>query len=473
MILRALCLLVATTSLLHTGLSSAASIQADCPALAREAGKSVVNISALRTVSPRDRLKEFFRRQGPGFPLDDLLDRFEERFQRDFGQEGTPGSRQESLGSGFIISADGHIVTNNHLVAGAEEIAVLLLGESEPRRAAIVGLDPETDLALIKIDAGRPLPALTFTDSDRSRVGEWVLAIGNPFGLDHSVTLGIISAKGRSLGFGPFDDFIQTDAPINPGNSGGPLIDLDGTVVGVNTVITASGQGISFAISSNTARRVIGELKTSGRVVRGWLGVSAQDVDVHAAKALGLSAPRGALVASLVPGAPAAQAGIKVGDVILRLDGKDIADSASLLRAVADYPPGRCAKIVVWRAGSSRILPMVIGRQEPEPNIPRPKNHEGASATEGLTLKPITDAEASQLDLDTGQALLVLNVEEDSPAERAGVLPGDCIVQAASKPVCSLKEFRSIVSQSRQGVGVVMLLLKRGGRNLFVTLDLR
>ncbi len=473
MILRALCLLVAMTSLMHTGLSSAASIQADCPALAREAGKSVVNISALRTVSPRDRLKEFFRRQGPGFPLDDLLDRFEERFQRDFGQEGTPDSRQESLGSGFIISADGHIVTNNHLVAGAEEITVLLLGESEPRRAAIVGLDPETDLALIKIDAGRPLPALTFTNSDRIRVGGWVLAIGNPFGLDHSVTLGIISAKGRSLGFGPFDDFIQTDAPINPGNSGGPLIDLDGAVVGVNTAITASGQGISFAISSNTARRIIGELKTNGRVVRGWLGVSTQDVDAHAAKALGLPAPRGALVASLVPGAPAAQAGIKVSDVILRLDGKDITDSASLLRAVADYPPGRRAKLVVWRAGSSRILPTVIGRQEPEPDIPRPKSHEGGSATEGLTLKPITDAEASQLDLDTGQALLVLNVEEDSPAERAGVLPGDCIVQAASKPVRSLKEFRSIVSQSRQGAGVVMLLLKRGGRNLFVTLDLR
>lgn len=473
MISRALCLLIVVACLLSPEQSAAASIQANCADLAREAGKAVVNISVLRMVSPRDRLKELFRNQTPDRQLESLLNRFEEHFKHDFGQDGTSASRQQSLGSGFLISPDGYIVTNNHLVAGAEEIEVLLQDEREPRRAIVVGLDPETDLALIKVNAGGPLPALAFADSDQVRVGEWVLAIGNPFGLDHTVTLGIISAKGRSLGVGPFDDFIQTDASINPGNFGGPLLNLRGAVVGINTAIAASGQGISFAVTSNTARRVIRELKDSGRVVRGWLGISTQDVDVHIARVLGLSVPRGALVSSLVPDAPAEQAGIKIGDIILRLGNADIDDAASLLRAIAEHPPGQRAEIVVWRAGGMRTLPVVIGRQDTKQEGPRRKVREDAPVTEGLTLRPVTEDEARQLAPGTGNALLVLNVEENSPAERAGVQPGDFIVQAARRSVNSLKEFRRIVNQSRQETGVIMLLLRRGGRSLYATLNLR
>ncbi|WP_027367290.1 Do family serine endopeptidase [Desulfocurvibacter africanus] len=469
MILRTIQLLFVCMCMLYPVWSEGKSIQANLTSLAEESGKAVVNISAVRKVDSRERLRELFRLERQAPPFEEFLDRFQSHLNPEMG------ALQRSMGSGFLISTDGYIVTNNHLVAGAEEITVLLHNDDNPRQAAIVGYDTETDLALLKIDAPSMLSTLAFANSDQARVGEWVLAIGNPFGLDHSVTLGIISAKGRALGAGLFDDFIQTDTSINPGNSGGPLINLSGGVVGINTAIMAHGQGISFAVSSNLAKQIIHELRTRGRVMRGWLGVSVQDVDSLMAKALALPSPGGALISGLTPNAAADKAGMHVGDVILRLGYRVIEDSTDLLRTVAAKQPGQEAIIVVWRKGLEQHLTVTVGNKDDMflEQATRSEQAETASTLEGLIIRPITETEGKRLGLNSPQGLLVLDVRPGSAAEHAGVQPGDLIMQATRRAVRSLKEFRSIVDHARKETGTVMLLIRRGSKDFFVTLALR
>ncbi|HKK34230.1 MAG TPA: trypsin-like peptidase domain-containing protein, partial [Desulfomicrobiaceae bacterium] len=323
MIKKCTSLLVLLMAFVWTAPAGAAFGLPDFTDLARDAGKAVVNISTVKHSegpSKRD-FRRFFGDQKEG-PLGDFF----EQFERFFGDRMQP-REQRSLGSGFIISEDGYIVTNNHVIEGADEVRVNLQGGNgagDSFEAELVGADKETDLALLKIEAEEKLPVLRFGDSEELDVGQWVMAIGNPFGLDHTVTAGIISAKGRTIGAGPYDNFLQTDASINPGNSGGPLLNLDGEVIGINTAIIATGQGIGFAIPSSMAKEVISQLKNYKKVRRGWIGVTIQDVDENTATALGLDAPKGALVSGVQPGDPADKGGVQTGDVIIAVDGSTI-----------------------------------------------------------------------------------------------------------------------------------------------------
>jgi serine protease Do len=316
--------------------------------LAEKVQPAVVNISTVTTVRiPGGPFRHFF---GPGEgPFGDMFRRF-------FGEIPDRELKQQSLGSGFIVDKDGYIITNNHVVEGADEIKVKL-ADGREFHARVVGRDPKTDLALIKISSlFHDLPVLSLGDSDRIRVGDWVLAVGNPFGLEHTVTQGIISATGRVIGAGPYDNFLQTDAPINPGNSGGPLVNLNGEVIGVNSAIIASGQGIGFAIPSNMAKEVIAQLKDKGKVSRGWIGVTVQSITPEIAKAFGLKDAKGALVSDLTEGGPAASAGMKRGDIIVSFDGKDISEISDLSRTVAMTPVGKTVDASVLRAGKTVAL---------------------------------------------------------------------------------------------------------------------
>jgi serine protease Do len=315
--------------------------------LVKKVKPAVVNISTTKTVRvPGNPFKHFFGpQQGP----------FGDFFGQFFGDVPDREMKQRSLGSGFIIDKAGYILTNNHVVQGADEIKVKLASGAE-YTAKVVGRDPKTDLALIKISSlFKDLPTLPLGDSDSMQVGDWVLAIGNPFGLEQTVTQGIISASGRVIGSGPYDNFLQTDAPINPGNSGGPLINLKGEVIGINTAIVAAGQGIGFAIPASTAKAVVAQLREKGKVVRGWIGVSIQTVTPDLAKAFGLKEVQGALVADVVPGGPAEKGGIKRGDVVVAFDGKNVKSSSDLTWIVAETPVGKTVDVKVMRGGKRWI----------------------------------------------------------------------------------------------------------------------
>lgn len=443
--------------------------------LAEKAGPAVVNIATVKTVDTSEQLKNFFRFHGPEGQgqLDDFFEQFERFFGDRFG-----GERQESsLGSGFIVSADGFIVTNNHVVENADEVKVNLQGpegEEESYDAEIVGRDIETDLAVLKIETERELPTLTWGDSDAMRIGQWVVAIGNPFGLDHSVTAGIVSAKGRVIGSGPFDDFIQTDASINPGNSGGPLLNMSGEVIGINSAIVAAGQGIGFAIPSAMARRVIAQIKTGKPMERGWIGVTIQDVDEDTATALNMDEARGALVADVMEGEPADKAGMKTGDVILTVNGKDVADASELLRAIAAIKPGEQAELEVWRKGKVSTLTLTLGQRDAERLAegirPEPEEAPGAEARAeayGLTLQPVPESMARELGINKGLGLLVSDVASGTPATKAEIQPGDVILEVNQKPVSNMEKFNAILGSEGKEKGVVLLLLNRQGRNIF------
>jgi serine protease Do len=313
--------------------------------LAEMVRPAVVNISAVTTVVvPGHPFREFFGRDRGG--------PFEEFFRRFFGDMPDRELRQRSLGSGFIIDRNGHIITNNHVVERADEI-IVKFADGREFKANVIGRDPKTDVALIKISSlFRSLPTLSVGDSDAMRVGDWVLAVGNPFGLEHTVTKGIISATGRVIGAGPYDNFLQTDAPINPGNSGGPLINLKGEVIGINSAIVAAGQGIGFAIPINLARSIITQLKEKGKVVRGWIGVSIQTVTPEIVEFFELKEAKGILIGDVVRGGPADKAGIKRGDVIVSFDGKKIKNISDLPRVVADTPVGKDVDVIIVRGGN-------------------------------------------------------------------------------------------------------------------------
>ena len=474
MILKRYAIIIWTLAVLGLMASNAAANLPEFTELAEKAGSAVVNISTEKTVKGVGPTRNPFN-MPPG-DQNPFFEDFFKQFDRFFNQPQRP-RKQRSLGSGFIISADGYIVTNNHVVDQADKVTINLQGgrEGESYEAEVIGRDPETDLALLKIKADVSLPTLSFGDSDEIKVGEWVMAIGNPFGLNHTVTAGIVSAKGRIIGSGPYDDFIQTDASINPGNSGGPLLNMDGQVVGINTLIIASGQGIGFAIPSNMAKNVINQLKTHKEVKRGWIGVEIQGVDKDLAKALDMDEPSGALVASVIPGDPADKAGIKAGDVIIEINGKSIDDTSDLLRKIAEVAPGEKAKVVVLRKGDKKNFTITLAQRDTAHVTQRGPGKSGSEkgVALGLTLRPVEKSEAPSLGLDKAAGLLVTRIEPDSPAAESDIRPRDVILEVNYQPVESIGQFKDIVKKDSKKKGVVLLLIKRQGQNLFRTINIK
>ena len=434
--------------------------------LAQKASPAVVNISTVKVVETSQQMKRFLEPfQRKGSPFEDFFDQF-------FGD--IPQKRKEkALGSGFIISSDGYVVTNNHVVEKADEIQVVLKGGDETYPAEVVGRDPETDLALLKIDAEQDLPVLKFGDSDDLSVGQWVMAIGNPFGLAHTVTAGIISAKGRVIGAGPYDNFLQTDASINPGNSGGPLLNLDGDVVGINTAIVAAGQGIGFAIPANMAKEIITGLKEHGAVKRGWLGVTIQNVDANTATALGLPEAKGALVSSVNEQDPAAKAGIQTGDVIVAVNGDQIQDARDLTRTIGSLPPEDTIRLTVWRKGKVKEIEVTLGeRQTQLAQGQQDKEGAGSADALGMRLRPVTQEEARALNMPKAQGLVVAEIDSGSRAARANIRPGDVILEANGHTVHSLSQFTEVLEKDAADKGVVLLLMLRQGKSMFRTIPL-
>ena len=422
--------------------------------LARAVKPAVVNISTKRVDGGRTSEPG---RSGPSDPFDQF-------FQPFMGQR--PPRTLRSLGSGFIINQSGYVVTNNHVVDGATEIRVKL-SDGRDLVARVAGRDPKTDLALLKVDASG-LPVVPLGDSGRLEVGEPVMAIGNPFGLEQTVTTGIVSATGRVIGEGPYDDFVQTDASINPGNSGGPLVNARGEAIGINSaIVSRSGGsvGIGFAIPINLAKPILTQLASTGHVVRGWLGVAIQPVTAELAKSFGLGEPAGALVASVVGGSPAMQAGIKAGDVITEYNGKKVARADALPRAVADTPVGRDVPVTLVRDGKPMKVTVKVSRLA-EAGEPKAETSTSKPSL-GLTVEPLNPEVAARLGVDDAQGLLVRDVQDDSAAANAGLRAGDVIVEVNHHRVKSMEDFRRDLAQHPKGTPVLMLL-HRNGDNLYV-----
>lgn len=391
---------------------------------------------------------------------------FEDFFGRFFGPGGPqPHDRRvQGAGSGVIISDDGYILTNNHVVEGAKEV-VVTLDDGREIEAEIVGLDPKTDLAVLKIEGDDDLPGAPMGDSDEIRVGDYVMAIGNPFGLGHTVTAGIVSAKGRVIGAGPYDDFIQTDASINPGNSGGPLINMHGEVVGVNTAIMARGQGIGFAIPVNTVKALVPQLVEHGEVTRGYIGVHIQPITRDLAEAMGLDEQKGALVADVLPGGPASEAGVQRGDVIVSFNAKAVEKSHELPAMVADAPVGERASITVLRDGKEKKLTIRVGELQDETAAVKSSDRD-AGTRWGLGLQDLTPQIARQLGVEADQGAVVTEVAPGSPAQRASLRPGDVILEVNRRPVASAEEAVRAVA----GEDSVLLLVQRKDVKQFVAM---
>ena len=424
--------------------------------LAEQAKAGVVNIRTVKTVNGGGPVFRHFFGRDPRGQQDPFRDFFGMGPQREF--------KQRSLGSGFLIDKDGYIVTNNHVVEDADQIKVRLYDESE-FDATVIGRDPKTDIALIKIDAGSTkLQPLKLGNSASLKVGSWVMAIGSPFGLEQTVTAGIVSAKGRIIGSGPYDDFIQTDASINPGNSGGPLLNLNGEVVGINTAIVASGQGIGFAIPVDMASGIITQLKDTGEVSRGWLGVGIQNLTPELAEYYGIEAREGVLVTQTYEGDPADKAGIKEGDIIIAVDGKPVASSRELSRTVAEAGVGSKMTITLLRDGREKEVRVKLAkRSDTEPTMAR---GETRSDDLGLEVREINPEIADRLGLDEAtRGVVVTGVDPDGKAGQADIRQGDVIVEINRKPVESLEDYRRQIDKIEKG-DTVQMLLRRGGGGL-------
>jgi serine protease Do len=450
---------------LLTPVTASGRMVADLADLAEEVGHVVVNLSTTQIIRSE---------RQPGMGQDSPLRDFfgDEFFDRFFGGGPQRERRANALGSGVIISGDGLILTNHHVVARATEITVRLNTDKE-YTATLVGSDPQTDLALIQVKPDKDFPApARLGDSDATRVGAAVMAVGNPFGLGHTVTAGIISAKGRIIGAGPYDDFLQTDAAINPGNSGGPLFNMDGEVVGINTAIVAQGQGIGFAIPINLAVELLPQLK-KGKVVRGWLGVMIQDMNEELAQSMGLKDTDGVLVSDVVKGAPAEKAGLRRGDIIVQVDGDDIEEATVLSRKIAGTEPGSNIKVTVIRDGKRQTIPVTLGTLPDESSSRRspPEQQQQPDARWGLSVQALTPELARRLNLEADQqGVVIVGIEPDSPAAQSGLQPGDLIQEVDRKPIRNLEDFNKIVPQSekdrllllvRRGPGTVYIVLKR------------
>ena len=432
--------------------------------VAAKASPAVVNISTEKVVHG-----------GPKFPIPqdrggEQGDPFQEFFERFFGDRMPRGDRKErSLGSGFIIDPSGLTITNNHVVEDADEIKVMM-ADGREFKAEILGRDPKTDLALIKIKGDGKFPFLRLGDSSQVRIGDWVVAIGNPFGLEHTVTVGILSARGRAIGAGPYDDFLQTDASINPGNSGGPLLNLDGEVIGINTAIVAGGgggsTGIGFAIPTKLAKKIVSQLRDQGRVVRGWLGVMIQKITPELAKSFGLDSEQGALVADVAPGGPAEKAGIKRGDVILEFNGQNVEEWSDLPGIVADTPVGAKVKVKIIRDGREKIFDVAIGELEDEETVVAQTD----SRDLGLTVEPLSEEVAKRLGLSETEGVIITGMTTGSAAEESGLKPGDLILEINRQPIKNMEDYRRIVKDLKKG-DTVLFLIRRGANTLFFTLE--
>ncbi|MEM9577013.1 MAG: Do family serine endopeptidase [Pseudomonadota bacterium] len=438
--------------------------------LAEKISPSVVNITTSTTVS---------RRTGPqgivpeGSPFEDFFR------DRNNGPEGSP-RRSSALGSGFVISEDGYVVTNNHVIDGADEILIEFFN-GEELSAEVVGTDPNTDIALLKVETDEPLPFVPFGDSDEARVGDWVIAMGNPLGQGFSVSAGIVSARNRELS-GRYDDYIQTDAAINRGNSGGPLFNMEGEVIGVNTAIlspTGGSIGLGFSMASNVVTRVVDQLQEFGETRRGWLGVQIQDVSDDMAEAMGLASTDGAAVNGVLDG-PAMEAGIEIGDVIITFDGKDVEDTRDLVRQVGNTPVGEAVRVVVRRGEETKTLLVTLGRRE-EAEGAVPAVAQGPDADEpvttemlGMTLSVLNDELRSDLGLDEKTlGLVVTEVDDASEAFEKGLRAGDVITEAGQQKIDSISDLEARVDAAREaGRKSLLLLVRRAGDPRFVALSL-
>jgi len=439
--------------------SGTAAVPPSFSQLAKQASPAVVNVSTVMVIKGRGQAPLPF---GPDDPLRDFFERF-------FGDQMPKDYKQRGLGTGFIIDKEGFILTANHVVEGAEEILVTLADKRE-LTAKIIGRDPKTDLALIKIDPANDIIPLPLGDSAKLEIGEWVVAIGNPFGLGNTVTAGIVSAKYRQIGAGPYDNFIQTDASINPGNSGGPLLNTAGEVVGVNSAIfsQAGGNiGIGFAIPINMAKDLLPQLK-GGKVVRGWLGVMIQPITAELKEKLGLQDRKGALVADVITGGPAEKAGIQRGDVIVSFDGKEIRESTDLPYLVASTPIGNKVAVEVIRKGQQKSVAVKVGELQEA----REAEESGkAEPTLGLMVDEITPELAEELGLEETTGIIVTQVVNGSPAAEAGLKPGDIILEVDQQPMTNVRQFDRKIEGYKVG-DIILLLIRRQETTIYLTLKL-
>lgn len=426
--------------------------------LVKKLKPSVVNISTTGAIEER----EPFQFQSP-FGKEHPFGEFFEKFFRDIPQH---GFRQRGLGSGFIISPDGYVVTNNHVIEKAQDVEVVL-EDGEKYQAEIVGKDPKTDIALLKIAAGKKLPTVALGNSEKLEIGDWVVAIGNPFGLGHTVTAGIVSAKGRALGLGNYDDFIQTDASINPGNSGGPLFNMKGKVVGVNTAIIAGGQGIGFAIPIDIANRIVNQLKNKGKVVRGWLGVLVQDITPEIAEGMKLQGVEGALVADITAGGPAQKAGIKRGDIVVGFNGRKIAKVSELTNMVAFTAPGTQVELDLLRNGNRNDVAVRLGELPEEETAS--KNAGDFTEKLGLTVKEINPQTASRFNVEEETGVIVTEVAPGSIAQESGFQTGDVVIEINKKSVKDINDYRKAVEALEKGKSA-LFLVKRDKNTVFIAM---
>lgn len=437
--------------------------------LAEKVSPSVVNITTSTMVEGRT---------GPqgivpeGSPFEDFFREFQDR-----NGEGNRPRRSSALGSGFVISEDGYVVTNNHVIDGADEILIEFFDGKE-LQAKVVGTDPNTDIALLKVEADGPLPFVPFGNSDTARVGDWVIAMGNPLGQGFSLSVGIVSARNRALS-GTYDDYIQTDAAINRGNSGGPLFNMEGEVIGVNTAILSPNGGsigIGFSMASNVVTRVVDQLQKYGETRRGWLGVRIQDVTPDVAEAMGLADARGALITD-VPDGPAKDAGLLAGDVILSFDGVDVADTRGLVRQVGNTEVGKAVRVIVHRDGGTKTVLVTLGRrEEAEGVVPAaveaPAPEEATKDLLGMTISLLTPEIAAELALPDGsEGLVVVAVDEASEAYEKGLRAGDLITEAGQQKVDSVSALEDRIAEAKEaGRKSLLLLVRRGGDPRFVAL---
>ncbi len=449
---------------------------------------AVVNISVTEK-SGVEGLSERMPDQFRGSPFDDFLRRFFEQhggegqlvprpFRGNPGDE-SGGSKRIALGSGFIVDSSGIVVTNNHVVGEAAKVEVTLQDNSK-YTAKIVGRDPRTDIAVLKINADKPLPHVGFGDSNIAQIGDWVIAVGNPFGLGGSVTTGIISARGRDIHAGQFDDFLQIDAPINRGNSGGPTFNLNGEVIGINTAIyspNGGSVGIGFAVPSNVAKQVVNQLESHGKVSRGWLGVQIQEVTPAIAASLGLHGERGALVAVVTPNSPGAEAGLKQGDVVLSFNGSDVKQLRDLPRLVAASSPGSTAKLEVWRNGQSTELQVKLGDAPENPQVAT-SGHQNQDTDRaealGLHFAALTNEQRRELRLGRDvQGVVITGVDDSSAADAVGLTRGDVLVSIDQQPVNTpeqaAQKLREVAKSPRK---TALLLVNRHGVSQYLGVDL-
>jgi serine protease Do len=422
--------------------------------LAEMARPAVVNIRTVKTIKGGGPVSRQFQRDpwGEKSPFKDFFERF-------FGEDMQREFKQPSLGSGFIIDKDGFVVTNNHVIEDADQIKVKLKDQRE-FDAKIVGRDPNTDIALLKIESGDNLPAIKLGDSDALEVGQWVLAIGSPFGLEHTVTAGIVSAKGRVIGSGPYDDFIQTDASINPGNSGGPLLNLKGEVIGINTAIIASGHGIGFAIPINLAKDIIVALKNEGEVTRGWLGVAIQDLSGDMAEYYEIEQKQGVFVADVFEGDPADQAGIQRKDIIVELNGEKIQTTRQLTAMIAKISVGESATVKILRDGKEKTVQVTIGKR-PEERLAARSPQKERQEEFGISVSNLTPEIAQRFNTDETDGVIVTQVESGSKGDNADVRVGDIIKEINRQPIKNESDYQAVLAKVVPGEPVNLFIRRK------------